>query len=209
MFARVCIFVGVLYLCQVTNLQAQAFPKRSHLITHQEALDYISKFEQTVKDPAAHGGHFVAEDLKRLLALEGCIGLSFYFVSENGIPSLMTVGVDKDGYELWEDGAYVSSPTQPGVSHPVNYETASTLVREAGGMAFGHRLTSGFFWGDYIGILLEQENSDGIKFYYGFDKGRPVIVLVGTDRKGRELKHGLWAERSITCPPFCSDLNNS
>lgn len=64
-----------------------------------------------------------------------------------------------------------------------------------------------FFGKDILRKLLDQDNSMGIRMYYGIDEdGAKQLVLVGVDSDGNDLTE-LVADLSFPCPNACSDRN--
>jgi ABC-type dipeptide/oligopeptide/nickel transport system permease subunit len=69
----------------------------------------------------------------------------------------------------------------------------------------GERI-GGFFGGETIQAILDQDQVVGIRYYYGLDsEGKRVLVLVGTDEKGKDIWTGKIAELSRPCPPNCDE----
>ena len=66
----------------------------------------------------------------------------------------------------------------------------------------------GFFGREAIENIMAQEEAVGIRYYYGMDEsGNEVMVLVGTDEDGQDMTDGVIAEKSLPCPPWCSNQN--
>jgi hypothetical protein len=62
-----------------------------------------------------------------------------------------------------------------------------------------------FFRRDAIDRILAQPGCIGLRVYAGADsQDRQVLVLIGTDAKGRDLTSEI-AERGLPCPTFCDD----
>jgi len=96
--------------------------------------------------------------------------------------------------------------------HAISLVDASALTRNFRLNAGEDTVIGGFFGKDAVSAILNQEGAVGLRYYYGLDKdGSPHIVLVGVNSDGDDITHGLLAERSGTCPPFCaspSELNS-
>jgi len=64
-------------------------------------------------------------------------------------------------------------------------------------------------WGEYFGkdavqAILNQGGAVGIRIYYGTNNiGTPVLVLVGVNSNGQDLKAGPLDESGFPCPPLC------
>jgi hypothetical protein len=62
-----------------------------------------------------------------------------------------------------------------------------------------------FFRREAIDRILAQPECAGLRVYAGADgQDRQVLVLIGTDARGRDLT-GEIAERGLPCPTFCDD----
>jgi hypothetical protein len=56
--------------------------------------------------------------------------------------------------------------------------------------------------------ILTQTNCVGIRVYYGQKtNGEKQLVIVGVDADENDLYEGIIADRSTTCPPYCSTAN--
>lgn len=69
-------------------------------------------------------------------------------------------------------------------------------------------MIGGYFGKAALKKLLAQPECIGARYYFGReDDGKPVIVLLGVDRAGRDLLDGVLLDLSMLCPPFCADIN--
>ncbi|NIU00145.1 MAG: hypothetical protein GWN01_04155 [Nitrosopumilaceae archaeon] len=118
------------------------------------------------------------------------------------------------GLWAWND----SNDSQAGETQEVMFtgkEDHSISLEEAAGLTENYRENvesgtkiAGFFGREAIEEILDQEGCVGIRYYYAdMDDGYPVMILVGVDALGNDMIHGKLAERSIACPPWCSEEN--
>lgn len=65
-----------------------------------------------------------------------------------------------------------------------------------------------FFGSSIINEILNQNNCQGIRFYFGkSDSGKMSLVLVGVDANGNDLVDGKIADRGWDSPPNNSNSN--
>lgn len=53
--------------------------------------------------------------------------------------------------------------------------------------------------------LLYQDNIEAVRFYYGTENDKPVLVVCGVNKTGQDI--GFYLERSDPCPP-CGEPAN-
>lgn len=92
--------------------------------------------------------------------------------------------------------------------HDVPLATASEWTEN-----YRNTITSGATIAHYFGKkaimdILAQETCVGMRIYYALDEvGAKHLILVGVDASQNDLYQGKLAERSKTCPNFCSAAN--
>ena len=60
-----------------------------------------------------------------------------------------------------------------------------------------------------LNLILEQKDCVGVRIYYGLDEdGNQNLVFVGADKDENDLVNGVIVEYVLSCPPFCSGLND-
>jgi hypothetical protein len=55
--------------------------------------------------------------------------------------------------------------------------------------------------------ILNQNNCEGMRFYYGMDGTTKNLILVGIDGDGNDLSTGFIAQHGKACPSYCSESN--
>jgi hypothetical protein len=89
-------------------------------------------------------------------------------------------------------------------NHFITLDQAAILVKN-----FRDSKVEGSIWGEYFGrdailSIINQDNCVGMRIYYGQkDEGTKVLVLVGVNGSGGDMKEGLLAEVGFPCPPYC------
>lgn len=92
--------------------------------------------------------------------------------------------------------------------HSITLPEAASLVHNFQNQAEPNAVIGGYFGGEAVLNILNQEGAVGLRYYYGMDNGgTPHIVLVGVDADGNDMMEGLLAERAAACPPFCGEMN--
>ena len=72
-----------------------------HEITLEEARKLIKRHTKDPIHPKHHGGSFDRAAVDKILAQPGCARLRFYHAkNEDGTPSLVLIGVDKEGKDM-------------------------------------------------------------------------------------------------------------
>ena len=75
--------------------------KEKHTITLATASKLTRNHRENVEDGAIKGQFFGKETLQRILKQKGCVGIRCYFgKTDDGKPSLVLVGVDKEQNDL-------------------------------------------------------------------------------------------------------------
>jgi hypothetical protein len=65
-----------------------------------------------------------------------------------------------------------------------------------------------FIGKDLLEQILAQRDCMGIRVYYGEeDNGTPSLVFVGANDQENDQINGTIADKTIKCPPICSDPN--
>ncbi len=76
-------------------------PKNNHRITIAEASVLTAKYRQHAGIGATKGGMFWKDPVALLLSQERCVALRYYFAEyDDGKPTLVLVGVDKEGKDI-------------------------------------------------------------------------------------------------------------
>ncbi len=89
-------------------------------------------------------------------------------------------------------------------NHAITAEYAQKLISN-----FRSGVTAGTILGEYFGrdaiiAMLNQPECVGMRIYYAKNEsGKPVLVLVGVDKKGRDMTNGIINEVGSICPPIC------
>jgi hypothetical protein len=92
--------------------------------------------------------------------------------------------------------------------HHITLSDAATLTFNFRMQAGPDAVLGGFFGKQAVIAILSQEAAVGLRYYYGLDdQGQPHLVLVGVDKNGDDMQHGLLAQRAISCPPCCARAN--
>lgn len=92
--------------------------------------------------------------------------------------------------------------------HSISLNDAAEMTARYRAQMTPGQINGGFFGRDALEAILNQENCIGIRYYYGLDENnKQVMVLVGVNTEENDIVHGELAERSIICPPHCSESN--
>src|SRR6266850_5664175 len=76
-------------------------PRNNHSITLAEASILTAKHRRSAGIGAVKGGMFRKDSLERLLQQEECVAMRYYYaLREDEKPTLVLVGVDKDGHDI-------------------------------------------------------------------------------------------------------------
>lgn len=95
------------------------------------------------------------------------------------------------------------------------FEDHTITLAEAGTLTRNYRMASGggavkgrFFSRTAIEQLLMQEDTVGIRYYYGEDtEGKPQMVLVGVDAFGQDLTEGFVFGHALPVSRFHEEAN--
>jgi hypothetical protein len=70
------------------------------------------------------------------------------------------------------------------------------------------KIKAHFFGYKIINQILAQPACVGVRCYYSLDdKNCQQLIMVGTDANENDLYHGIIAEISRPCPPYCGTSN--
>ncbi|HRP08975.1 MAG TPA: hypothetical protein PLL69_10865 [Gemmatimonadales bacterium] len=91
--------------------------------------------------------------------------------------------------------------------HRISLDDALVMVRRAREAALlpvhGWRIGGGI-----IREILAQDGAEGLRVYLGLgDDGVPTLVFMAADDQGADMPHGVLAELTWPCPPFCDDTS--
>ena len=93
-------------------------------------------------------------------------------------------------------------------NHSITLAEASVFTRSYREQGGKDGIKGGMFWKDQVQNILDQPGCVAMRYYYGRqDDGKPVLVLVGVDVKGRDMLAGVMLEFSYLCPPICDAAN--
>jgi hypothetical protein len=96
----------------------------------------------------------------------------------------------------------------PRSDHHISLEEAARLTANFRRDAEVGAVKGGMVWKEIVQDMMNQEGCVGLRYYFGReDNGKPVLILVGVDAEGKDMVHGIIAERTWMCPPFCPDAN--
>ena len=98
-----CAFLTfVLSIFLSNSSYCQSLPPVNHEVSKDTALKYIHNFNASITDTAAvKGGAFHRAIIDKILAQKNCAGMRIYFAKlDNNMPTLVIVGIDKDGHDL-------------------------------------------------------------------------------------------------------------
>ena len=89
-------------------------------------------------------------------------------------------------------------------SQLVNLADGITLTSNFRSISKAESVRAGSVWGDGLRKLLDQPNCVAVRIYFGRKKdGSLTLVLVGTDKDGKDLTDGPMLDDVMPCPPFC------
>jgi hypothetical protein len=111
---------------------------------------------------------------------------------------------------LWALDSPANSTPAPQLTanedHQVDLATALQLIKNHKSSRAASAVKGGFFSRVAFEKILSQPGVIGIRYYYAQkNDGTPTLVLVGVDAKEQDMQSGLIMERSIDCPPWCSN----
>ncbi|MBL0341323.1 MAG: hypothetical protein IPP71_10515 [Bacteroidetes bacterium] len=86
-------------------------------------------------------------------------------------------------------------------------EAATMTARFRESITPGNKI-AGYFGGDAIREILDQDGCVGMRYYYGLNSDeKPVLILVGVTADNDDLYQGKLAEMSLPCPDYCATDN--
>jgi hypothetical protein len=66
-----------------------------------------------------------------------------------------------------------------------------------------------FLGREKLQAILDQEECEGIRFYYGIDDdGKKNLIAVGAKRNEDDMIEGIIVDKCSPCPPLCSTRNS-
>lgn len=84
-----------------TNIAPHILTRHDHRITRQEAKDLIARYRER-SDRTIRASMFYRAIFDELLAQKGCTGIRLHYALEpDGSPTLVLVGVDSNGADMW------------------------------------------------------------------------------------------------------------
>jgi hypothetical protein len=107
----------------------------------------------------------------------------------------------------------------PSINQPISAEQSKfsghenhlITLTEAVGLTKAFQITTSsnevlahYFGSDALEKALAQPGCVGLRMYYGkHQDGSPALVIVGVDKKGKDITSGTLLQRSLPCPPEC------
>lgn len=209
-----------------------------HVISLERASQLTKRYRDSVSHDAMKGGYFGRMIFETILAQEGCVGIRCYFASmEDGNPTLVMVGVEKNGNDL-SDGVlgediWLCPPfcsafndlNSTGEERDVTekrrmmvftgHENHLVTIAEAARLIQNYRTgkPKDAIKGAYLGRsifkkILGQEECVGIRFYFALNEDNTrTVVLVGVLPNGNDIVDGVLGDDVWLCPPFCAEVN--
>lgn len=99
-------------------------------------------------------------------------------------------------------------PLPPKSNHMITLAEGSVLTSNYRRHSPIGSLKGGMFWKEAVERVISQPGCVAMRYYYARqESGAPALVLVGVDAQGRDMVHGILAEMSFPCPPFCDEVN--
>jgi hypothetical protein len=96
---RTFIFLGIVF--SPSSVKAQYSGNGNHVITLDQAVNYIQNFKQNPAAPGVKGGYFERTIFDKILAQKGAVGIRYYYaIKDDGSPTLVLVGVDSTGSDM-------------------------------------------------------------------------------------------------------------
>ncbi|HVN49483.1 MAG TPA: hypothetical protein VMU30_11780 [Bacteroidota bacterium] len=88
--------------------------------------------------------------------------------------------------------------------HSISLQEAKELIKARNAGTKATEIKGGMFNRKIFDKILAQKGCVAIRYYYAQTKdGKPTIVLVGVDAKGKDMTKAGIAEKSLPCPPWC------
>lgn len=103
LFSKVCAAAALLFFALIVQqTEAQSLPvKRTHAIPLDSAKKFISYFKNDTAHAAIQGGFFFREIFEDILASKNVAAIRYYYAKTNeGVPTLVLVGVDTLGRDI-------------------------------------------------------------------------------------------------------------
>ena len=105
-------FVTAAIILSVNTMNAQYKGDENHVVTVAQAAKYIQNFKNHPTTPTLKGGHFARSIFDKILAQPGCVGIRYYYAAlDDGSPTTVLVGVDKNGNDIV--GGVIGEATYP------------------------------------------------------------------------------------------------
>ena len=84
-----------------TSQDQQLTGNENHQVDLATALRFIKNHKSNLKAPSIKGGFFARNAFEKILAQPGVIGIRYYYAqTDDGIPTLVLVGVDGKGQDI-------------------------------------------------------------------------------------------------------------
>lgn len=207
-----------------------------HRIGLTAAAKLTHAYQRVAGAGAVVGGDFGKAILERIIAQAGCVGIRAYFgLHGDASPVLVLSGVKANRNDLFEGvlgGGMVpvmrsSSPASP-LNHdpslapqgdsrltPTNLDHQAITLAEASQLTSHFRMSSagasvkgGYFSRRIFSDILRQPGCVGVRFYFAMlEDMTATLVLVGANKNGADLAHGVIGEDMWFCPPWCGATN--
>ena len=90
--------------------------------------------------------------------------------------------------------------------HSISLQEAKELIKARNAGVKATEIKGGVFNRKIFDKILAQKGCVAIRYYYAQTKdGKPTIVFVGVDAKGKDMTKAMIAEKGQPCPPVCDD----
>lgn len=91
--------------------------------------------------------------------------------------------------------------------HSISLKEAKEMIQARNAGMKATELKGGVFNRKIFDKILAQKGCVAIRYYYAQTKdGKPTLVFVGVDAKGKDMTKATMAEKGQPCPPWC-DVN--
>ncbi len=91
-------------------------------------------------------------------------------------------------------------------NHDISIEQASEMTARYRNSSVFNGLNGGCFDKRAVQELLNQQDCEGLRYYYGMDgQNKPVLILVGVTSENHDMVQGKVLEMSVPCPNFCDE----
>ena len=88
--------------------------------------------------------------------------------------------------------------------HTITLADAMFFMQEFRATAEQTEPLGGYFGGEAVQEILAQKDAVGLRYYYGKNEDKRIVILVGTDAQGNDMWSGKLAEYALSCPPWCN-----